>query len=402
MDSKQLAEKANDYLQRLCVEIPDRRVGSRGNREATDFFVDCAASFGFQTDCDEFDCMDWTQDRARLSTDDETYQVFASPYTSGGRGKAPLVVVSTLEELKSVEFMDKILLVRGDLTKEPLMPKNFPFYNPDEHREIIRLLEMKRPLGIAAATSHNPQMAGGVYPFPLIEDGDFDIPSVYLTEEEGNRLAAQAGREVFMEIIADRIPSKGCNVITRKGRNPERRIVFLAHIDAKAGTPGALDNAAGVTTLLLLAELLKDYSGDLELEITAINGEDYYSNPGEVHFLKSNEESMGKIYLGVNLDGLGYQKGNTAYSMYGCPEAIAASIHTSLTIHKGLVEGEQWYQGDHMLFVLNGVPALALTSESVAQVIEITHTAKDRPELVDPAKLVGTALALHDLVTNIG
>jgi hypothetical protein len=36
------------------------------------------------------------------------------------------------------------------------------------------------------------------------------------------------------------------------------------------------------------------------------------------------------------------------------------------------------------------------------EVIEVTHTAKDRPELVDPAKLVNAALALRDLIFNIG
>ncbi|MEZ4997668.1 MAG: hypothetical protein R2758_09480 [Bacteroidales bacterium] len=29
------------------------------------------------------------------------------------------------------------------------------------------------------ATGRSSALAGGVYPFPLIEDGDFDIPSVY-------------------------------------------------------------------------------------------------------------------------------------------------------------------------------------------------------------------------------
>ncbi len=32
------------------------------------------------------------------------------------------------------------------------------------------------------------------------------------------------------------------------------KIVMWAHIDAKAGTPGALDNRTGVATLLLLAD----------------------------------------------------------------------------------------------------------------------------------------------------
>jgi len=31
-----------------------------------------------------------------------------------------------------------VLLLRGEIAKEQLMPKNFTFYNPDEHKRIIR------------------------------------------------------------------------------------------------------------------------------------------------------------------------------------------------------------------------------------------------------------------------
>ena len=41
-------------------------------------------------------------------------------------------------------------------------------------------------------------------------------------------------------------------------RRLRRADVLCAHIDSKLNTPGALDNAAGVVTLLLLAELLAD------------------------------------------------------------------------------------------------------------------------------------------------
>ena len=63
-----------------------------------------------------------------------------------------------------------------------------------------------------------------------------------------------------------------------------QKITVFAHIDAKDGTPGALDNGAGVVVLLLLAELLQDYDGGVELELVALNGEDYYSAAGEMQY----------------------------------------------------------------------------------------------------------------------
>ena len=104
-----------------------------------------------------------------------------------------------LMNLKMVDATGKILLLRGEIAKEQIMPKNFVFYNPEEHQRIYRLLEEKQPAAIISATTRNPELAGAVYPFPMFEDGDFDIPSAYMTDVEGEKLASFAGRQVSLE-----------------------------------------------------------------------------------------------------------------------------------------------------------------------------------------------------------
>ncbi len=390
-------------MHRLCVEIPSRRVGSAGNRAATDFFTGLVSSFGWATESTEFDCIDWTQDGVDLSADGASFEALVSPYSLGCRARARLVTASTVVELEAVAAPHTVVLLRGDLTKEQLMPKNFPFYNPDHHRRIIALLETRGPEAIVAATSRDAEMVGGaVYPFPLFEDGDFDIPSVYMTEEEGVRLAAHAGKDIELDIRAQRILSRGFHVVARKGANSQRRIVLFAHIDARIGSPGASDNASGTIVMLLLAELLAQYRGNLGIEIVAMNGEDYYSNPGEQLYLRKNTGRFNEIVLGINVDDVGYRQGNVAYSLYNCPPGIAALIHRVFSAYGLLVEGEPWYQGDHGLFLMNQVPALALTSERLAELMaQFTHSPKDRPEIVAGDKLVTVALALRDLLSQL-
>jgi aminopeptidase YwaD len=280
------------------------------------------------------------------------------------------------------------------------MPKNFPFYNPDHQQAIIRLLEKRAPAAIIAATTRDETMVGSQYPFPLFEDGDFDIPSVYMTAEEGARLAAAAvGRPVSLTSTARRIPSTGEAVTARLGASRLPRIVVFAHIDSRMGTPGANDNASGTTTLLLLAELLAGYAGRLGVELVAVNGEDYYAASGEVLWVASNSGKYDEILLGINLDDVGYRKGRSAYSLYGCSEAIAGATRGAFRRYPSIVEGDAWYQGDHMLFVANQVPAVAVTDELVAQLMRgITHTERDTIDIVDPGKLASLATALHDLV----
>jgi aminopeptidase YwaD len=399
MMTRLLAARAADYLERLCVAIPTRRVGSAGNRAATAFFGEVARTNGFEVETPEFRCIDWIDEGADLTAGGETFEVHASPYSLGVRAEAPLVAAATLDALARVDAAGRVLLVRGEITREQLMPLNFPFYNPEEHRRILALLQAAQPLAVAAATSRNPELAGAVYPFPLIEDGDFDIPSIYMTEEEGARLAAHAGRTVVLDSRARRIPSTGCNCIARKGAAGMGRAVFCAHIDAKRGTPGALDNAAGVVVLLLLAELLQGYDGRLEAEIVAINGEDYYAARGEICYLEQNRGRLGNIVLCVNLDAPGDHRGNTAYSLYDCPDGLATTVRRILSGRNGIVEGEPWFQGDHMIFVQSGVPALAVTSERFMEIEStVAHTALDQPELVDPQRLSDLALALQALL----
>ena len=285
----QATEKAQAYMQRLCVEIPNRRTGSPGNREATAFFADITRSHGFGVAAPVFDCMDWEQAGVNLKVAGEAFEAFASPYASGCCVEAVLAEVSSVEKLEAAEAGGKVLLLTGNLTREQLMPKNFPFYNPEEHQRIIRALEQQAPAAIIAATTRDPEMmGGGVYPFPLLVDGDFDIPSVYMTAEEGSRLASHVGQRVALESRATRIPATGCNIIASKGGRSGRRIVVFAHIDAWLGTPGAGDNASGTVVLLLLAELLAGYAGGLGIELVAMNGEDYYANPGELQWLALN------------------------------------------------------------------------------------------------------------------
>lgn len=402
MEPDQLSAHAAEILQTLCTEIPTRDVGTAGNRRAADYFADTIAGYDFETNRQEFDCLEWVPGSAELSVEGESFQLEISPYSLGCMLEAPLVTIETVEDLAATELHNKILLLHGEIAKEQLMPKNFPFYNPELHQEIYSLLEAKTPLAIISATARNPEVAGGVYPFPLIEDGDFNIPTATITDLEGERLLNAAGGVAKLKIDSQRVPAKGYNVIARKGTQMDRRVVICAHIDAKPNTPGAIDNGTGVTVLLLLAELLQDYGGKLGVEIVALNGEDHYSAAGQKLYLQENAEQLTDIILAVNLDGVGYYEGFTEYSCYGCPAEIEGVVERVFSNYSELKPGEQWYQGDHMIFAMNGRPALAITSQYFLEAFnDITHTPRDHPGIVDINKLAPIARALASFITEL-
>ncbi len=395
---EQLDQFCQANLNMLCNEITDRSVGSEGNRSATRYFDQVISSLGWTTEAQEFDALDWIDGGASLNCEETSFRVFVSPYSLGCAVEGQLIAVSSIEELEQTEMRSKLLFLHGDIAKEQLMPKNFVFYNPEEHQHIISLLEKGNPKAILCATSRNAALAGGVYPFPLIEDGDFTIPSVYMTEEEGNRLLLYAGKDLTLKSVSELVPGKGYNVIARKGRLSGKRIVITAHIDAKKGTPGALDNASGVVVLLLLARLLGDYAGDRLIELVAFNGEDYYAVPGQMLYLQANQDRFQEILLNINIDGAGYKEGSSAFSYYSLPKEIEKDIKEVINHFEGITEGAQWVQGDHSIFIQQGCPAIAVSSHWFTDHIDsqqITHTPKDTVDIIDCTRLVEIAQALN-------
>jgi aminopeptidase YwaD len=399
-----LQQKSEAYLQLLCNQTAGRSVGSQGNREAANFFKDILTSLGWRTETQGFIALDWLDGGASLRCGLDNFQVLVSPYSLGCKAEEQLICVSSIEELEKTIMRGKILLLHGEIAKEQLMPKNFVFYNPMEHQHILALLEKGSPRAIICATGRNAALAGGAYPFPLIEDGDFDIPSVYMTEEEGRRLVEYTGNKVTLNSKSRRVPGEGCNVIGRKGMASGKRIVITAHIDAKKGSPGALDNASGVVVLLLLAELLRDYVGTRMIELVALNGEDYYAVPGQMEYIRCNQDRFHEILVNINIDGAGYKEGDTAFSFYGLSEGMEATAREIIFYFEGVTAGSPWVQGDHSVFIQYGCPAMAVTSQWFSEHIdsqEITHTPKDNIEMIDVQKLVEIARVLDRLVRNI-
>jgi aminopeptidase YwaD len=399
-----LHQKSVATLQMLCNQITDRSVGSEGNRAATRYFESIASSLGWHTETQEFDAMDWIDGGASLFCGEVGFKVSTSPYSLGCEAEAQLTCASNIEELERVKLTGKILLLHGVIAKEQLMPKNFVFYNPEEHQRIISLLEKGEPKAIICATGRNASLAGGVYPFPLIEDGDFAIPSVFMTEDEGSRLLPYTGFIVSLKSISKRVQGKGCNVIARKGMQSGRRIVVTAHIDAKKGTPGAIDNASGVAVLLLLAELLSSYDRNRLIEIVALNGEDYYAVPGQMLYLHQNHDRFHEILLNINIDGAGYKEGGSAFSFYGLPVEMENIANEVIHRFDGIAVGSAWVQGDHSIFIQNGCPAIAVSSQWFTDHIDtqdITHTPKDNFDIVDGHKLVEIARALNLFIRKV-
>ena len=387
----------------LCSAVPDRRPGSPGNAVATTDVAQLLSRVGWPVERREFACVDWRTDGGSLTVDGVSIDVTPSPYGCGVSAVGPLRILSKTEHLDREDLAGAIVVLDGELASEPLTPKGYPFYGSEEHSALINALESAAPAAVIAVTGRYPALCGALDPFPLIEDGDFALPTANVRPDESAQLLNRDGESAGVEIRSERWLSTAYNVVAARGPRSER-ITVAAHIDTKPGTAGAVDNAAGVAVLVLLAALLSPRRRphlDVGVELLVVNGEDHYAAPGEVAWLSDNEGTLNDIALFVNIDGAGYRAGRTAYSTYTVADAVQTRIDLAFRNRADLVEGPEWHQSDHAIFAMQGRPALAFTTEHVEEMLEtLFHAPTDTPDKVDAALLVGIATALEDLIVG--
>jgi aminopeptidase YwaD len=385
-------------VERLCAVQPDRRPGGEGNREAVAFVSERFGAAGWDVSWQDFECLDWESGPAFVEVRCRRIRVEPAPYGLGVDACGPIRVVSQRSDLGSPDLHGALLVVTGDLVAEPLTPKAFPFYGSEEHEAIIALLESIRPVAVVAVTGKHPALCGALDPYPWIEDGDFAIPAAAVRTDVGASLLEAEGDVARIHVESTRTRSSGSNVVAFAGP-PGPRLTVCAHVDSKPGTPGAVDNAAGVAALVALADRLEARTMPIGVELLAVNGEDHYAGPGEVAWLKANEGRLDEIELFVNIDAAGYRRGRTAFSLYNVSPDRSKTIRGTLARRDELIEGPAWYQSDHAILAMQGRPALAFTTEYVNEMLEaLFHAPTDTPDQVSPSLIDGLVDALAELI----
>jgi aminopeptidase YwaD len=285
--------------------------------------------------------------------------------------ESDFVCIDTIDALQKSGISDKVAVLHGDLCNEPLMPKNFEFYNPDEHKQIIALLEEKKPTAIITVNPHKEH---------IIQDGDFSIPCAVVDVDTLDIFLQNADKKVKMTINTKRVPTKAHNIIATYGESLEK-ICFSAHIDTKPTTPGALDNASGVSVLLAFAESLSGKECSHQIEIVLLNGEDYYTTPGETIYMRSLTP---EYKMAINVDGVGLKDSATSISFYECPQEIEDMIVKRAEEMTGIEKIEPWPMGDHMIFAYNQIPSIAITASNIFSLLDtITHSPDDNMNNLD-------------------
>jgi Iap family predicted aminopeptidase len=377
---KKIPDGTLEHVERLCVQIGSRPIGSAANRAAAEYIRHVFEAAGLSVEEQEIPCPEWSAEHTALSLNGEMLEASANTFSPSCDVATETVPVCTPAELDLAPITGKILLFYGEMAQTELATKG-GIYISERDRRTLDLLEERRPAGIITV---NPTLHAR---WRLIEDFDLDIPSVTVSARSGLKLLRQPGAAVRMQIAARRSPGSTANVIGRlPGERPER-IVFCAHYDSKVDTPGAYDNAAGVGVLLSLAEHFSQIKHRHTLEWVAFTGEEG-AGLGDMEYARKMGNGFDRVTAAMNFDGVGPFTGTTTVATYVASLEFDALVDEKLGGYPAVIRQEPWPASDHYIFYSNGTPSIAFTSRGIRDVF---HTRSDTFEWISGAKLAEAA-----------
>lgn len=380
----QVRDRIRHHLEVLVEDIGARPPGSPANRRATDHVHASLTAAGKPVTALPFTTRWWEPGGGWLAHDDTRVAVEPNPYSPAAEVRGPAVVVGHRAALEALDPDPRAILVLTDeLAREQLLPPCFPFLSLPEHERIRAALQRLAPAAIVAVSDHWE---------PILEDPDLGIPSTTIPTALGRTLTT--GEPLHLAVSGAVHRGEGVNLSSRFG-DDQHRLVLSAHLDSKATTPGAFDNAASVATLLAVTEL--GHLDGLPLELVLFNGEDHVDSCGEVAWLEATE--LDEVAGVVNVDGVGLEGKGLSLATLACPDELADALGAWVEQHPGWVTAEEWYESDHAIFAMRGIPALAITTEDVHALLGgLAHTAADTLDVLDLAILEQLAAELPELL----
>lgn len=382
MDSIRRVERVRRHLAWLVDGIGARPPGSPANHRANVYAREALERAGLLVHGYGFSTRWWEPGPATLVVDGVEVDVTANPYSPPARVSGPVVRLGAEGPHLPRGAAGAIVVLDAALTPEPLMPKAFPFANPTEHKALIERLEALEPAGVVAVSNT----------VPIFEDPDLSFPSVTVPSEVAARL--DSGRRATLH-IGGLVHQATGETIAGRTQPSGRRVVVSAHIDSKVTTPGAFDNATGVAAVLAWVE--GGLPASVPVEVVLFNGEDHFDACGEQAWLAGTD--LTQITADVNLDGVGARGRGISVTTLGAGPRLAKAVGGFVEGRAGWELADPWIEGDHAIFALQGIPAIAVTSVGAQQLAaDIAHTPRDTLDMVDPTTVANVAAALDSLV----
>jgi aminopeptidase YwaD len=368
-----MTTRIRGHVDRLCVQLGPRPIGSPHNRLAQDYVAGVLADLGYDVELQDYLCPAWGDHGTTLTVDGSPVPALANPFSPSCDVTGPAVPFPTFEALERADLTGAVAVLYGELTRTPLAAAAW-FLAGERDLAIPRLLVAK---GAIAVLTVPPVVRETER---VIEDADFPLPSATVPSRDAAPLLS--GSQIHLRIAAATAEGRTANVVGRLNCRPgASRAVVCAHYDSKVDTPGATDNGTGVAVLLDVAERLS--GSDVAVELVAFTGEEYLPI-GDDEYLHRRAGDLSDVVAAVNVDGAGHALDLTTVMETAGSGPLREALEAEVAKHPDIVWVDPWPESNHSTFSMRGVPAAAFSSP---QARELSHLRSDTVDVVDVRRL---------------
>jgi len=349
------ADAPMDLLEELAA-LPERMGGHPGEARAAALVADALADAGVRdVATTPFPVDRWDRGTAELAVVapvERSFEALALPYSPAGDRETDLVDVGygTPGEIEAADVAGSVVVAS---TTTPA----------DHGRFVHRMEKFGHAVDAGAAgfvfANHEP---GQLPPTGSLRfDAEAAVPGVGVSAETGDwlRRYADRGGRVRLRVDASTDDGESQNVHGALGPDTGEAVVLLAHYDAHDVAEGALDNGAGVATVLGAAEVLAALDPDCRVVVAAVGCEEVGLVGSEALADRLGADAVRAV---VNVDGAGRARDlramtHTSDALADLTERVCGAA--GQPVH---VDAEPHPYSDHWPFLRRGVPTLQLHS----------------------------------------
>lgn len=375
--------------------------GHQGEQQAATLLANTFEAIGLDNVTEQsFEMQRWTRGDSDVTVTNPADHTFerhtepiALPYSPPGDVHAELVDVGygTPDEIDERDVEGKIAVASTD--------------SPEDHRFVHRMETYGHLVETgAAAFIFANHIEGQLAPTGALRfNEEAEIPGLGVSSEMGAWLTdyAEQGGSARIRVDASTETAESQNVYGTLGPDTDEEIILLGHYDAHDIAEGALDNGAGITTVVTAARLLADVDLNCRVRIAGVGSEEIGLIGSSVLADSLDTNSVRAV---INADGAGRASNMIANTQSSETLGDVVANVEERADQSITVDPDVSPYSDHWPFLQRGVPTMHVSSETEGRGRGWGHTRADtrdkvnREALTDHARLI--ALMVRELTTT--
>lgn len=386
---------AMDNLTVLCDDFGSRFAGTKGERQAVDFFLSRFEEYGLaKVHTEEYPYMGWTRGEARLEIVRPVQRRIACislPYCPAASVEAELVSV---KDGAPADFERLGERLRGRIvmaSSRPPRGTNRTVHRSEKYRRSVQ--------GGAAAFLYANQYEGyGPETGSIAHDEEAPVPGISIAREDAaylERLMERGGSVTLRVTTNDRsAPARSWNVC---GELPARNgsddwVLLGCHYDGHDISQGAHDPASGTVAVVEAARVLAAHADAAPERRCGIRfilfGTEEIGLIGAYRYVEAHAKELDRIRFMFNLDAAGgNSRKGVVLNAWPDLEPFFEQARREMAAEMPVGQKTEGFS-DHFPFFLQGVPTAYMGDvEKVDTGRGFGHTAFDTLDKVKPGNL---------------